>query len=42
MKRKYKFVVGHIVQRSTTLVMLQQTASPIEGPWLLQAVVKTG
>jgi hypothetical protein len=42
MKRKRCFVYGRTVRRSTTLVMLRRTASPIVGPWLLKAVVVAG
>jgi hypothetical protein len=41
MGRKRKFVVGRIVRKSTTLYLLQQTAGPIQGPWVLRAVVSS-
>lgn len=42
MKRKRTFVVGRRGRRGTTIVMLRRMASPIAGPWLLQAMVLAG
>jgi hypothetical protein len=41
MGRKTKFVVGRIFRQSTTLYLLQGTTSPIQGPWVLRAVISS-